>query len=264
MCLWLLGYPDRAVQRSQEGVRLAQDLSAPINGCEAGYFAGLLRLFRGEDAAALMEAETLISRSAECGLLFFEVLGRLLRGGALSAQGRDQEGSAQLRQGLEISRATGSRMARPLFLAMLADASGRGGQSTEGLQTLAEAFELTRETGERIYEAELYRLAGELSCRMSQQEIGRTREEEKITYSPIRPFSHSSPEECFWKAIEIARQQQVKALELRATVSLARLWQRQGKQKEAHDMLIEIYNWFTEGFDTKDLQEAKRLIEEFS
>jgi hypothetical protein len=80
MFLWLLGYPERAVQSSRVGVRLAQELSAPINGCEAGFFAGLLRLFRGEGAAALTEAETLISRSAECGLLFFEVLGRILRG----------------------------------------------------------------------------------------------------------------------------------------------------------------------------------------
>ena len=99
---------------------------------------------------------------------------------------------------------------------------------------------------------------------MGERETGRTGEEEKIAHSPIHPFAHSSPEECFHKAIEIAQRQQAKSLELRATTSLARLWQQQGKKAEARQMLADIYNWFTEGFDTKDLQEARGLLEALS
>jgi len=142
-------------------------------------------------------------------------------------------------------------MARPLFLAMLADASGRGGQSAEGLQTLAEAFELSQETGERIYEAELYRLKGELMLQQS-----RVHTSQSAFRNP-----QSEAEACFLKAIEIARQQETKSLELRAVMSLSRLWQWQGKQAQAQKMLAEIYGWFTEGFDTKDLQEARALLE---
>jgi hypothetical protein len=113
-----------------------------------------------------------------------------------------------------------------------------------------------------MYEAELYRLYGELSLRMGEREKGGKGED--ISHSPTPPFAPSSPEACFLKAIEIARRQQAKSLELRATVSLARLWQQQGKQHAARNTLSEIYNWFTEGFDTKDLQEAKALLEELT
>jgi hypothetical protein len=115
--------------------------------------------------------------------------------------------------------------------------------------------------GERDYEAELYRLYGELSLRNREAETGRTGDQKFLADSPVPRFSGSSPEECFHKAIEIARQQQGKLLELRAVMSLARLWQQQGKKAEAHNLLAEVYNWFTEGFDTKDLQEAKALLD---
>jgi len=133
-------------------------------------------------------------------------------------------------------------------------------------------------SGERFYEAELYRLAGELSLRMGERETGRAGEEEKSAHSPIHPFALSSPEECFLKAIDIACKQQAKSLELRAVMSLVRLRQHQATQSEsrntnhasrlrldeAHGLLSAIYSWFTEGFDTKDLQEAKALLEELT
>ena len=125
------------------------------------------------------------------------------------------------------------------------------GQAEEGLSALSEALTLVNKTGERYYEAELYRLKGELTLAQSSvQSLGSSVQKEA--------------EACFCKAVEIARRQQAKSLELRAVMSLAKLWQRQGKPKEAHEMLAEIYNWFTEGFDTKDLQEAKTLLEELS
>ncbi len=130
------------------------------------------------------------------------------------------------------------------------------GQAEEGLNALAEALDAVDKNGERFYEAELYRLKGQLTLQKFQVS-GSTFQVENSLASSVQ----KEVEECFWKAIEIARKQQAKSLELRATISLARLWQQQGKQKEAHQMLAEIYGWFTEGFDTKDLQEAKALLD---
>jgi predicted ATPase len=154
---------------------------------------------------------------------------------------------------------------QPYYLALLAEACGNTGQTEEAMRVLAEALTVVDKSGERFYAAELYRLAGELSLRMGERETGRAGEEEKIAHSPIHPFAHSSPEGCFLKAIEIAQRQQAKSLELRAAMSLARLWQQQGKRtEEAHQMLSAIYGWFTEGLDTKDLQEAKVLLDQLA
>ena len=126
---------------------------------------------------------------------------------------------------------------------------GKAGQAEEGLAALAEALTVVDKSGERFYEAELYRLKGTLTLQ-SQVQGPKSQVEEA--------------EACFHRAIEIARRQQAKSLELRAAMSLARLWQQQGKKEEARQMLAEIYGWFTEGFDTKDLQEAKALLEELA
>ncbi len=134
-------------------------------------------------------------------------------------------------------------------------------RAEKGLTVVAEAFDLVCKNGERVYEAELYRLKGELTLQQESQEHGARSEEQGAR---IETNTQSEAEACFRKAIEIAQKQQAKSLELRATVSLARLWQEQGQKTEAHQMLSEIYNWFTEGFDTKDLQEAKAVLEALS
>ena len=152
-----------------------------------------------------------------------------------------------MRQGLAAYRATGAELFRPYFLALLAEACEEEGQAEEELTVLAEALATMDETEECWWEAELHRLKGELSLQSRQ------------VRSP-----QSEAEECFLQAIEVARKQQAKSLELRATMSLARLWRQQGKKEEARRMLAEIYGWFTEGFDTADLQEAKALLEELS
>jgi predicted ATPase len=139
---------------------------------------------------------------------------------------------------------------RPHFLALLAEAYGKARQAEEGLTVLAEALAAVNKTGERYYEAELHRLKGELTLQAKDQSLRSQVEEEA--------------EACFHKAIEIARQQQAKSLELRAVMSLSRLWQQQGKKQEAHQMLADIYGWFTEGFDTKDLEDAKTLLQELA
>jgi predicted ATPase len=172
-----------------------------------------------------------------------------MRGWVLAEQGQGEEGIAQMRRGLAACRATGAELERPFYLTLLAEAYGKGGQVEEGLQVLAEALDAVDKSGERFCEAELYRLKGALTLARSRVQ-------------GLTSIVQKEAEACFLNAIKVARQQQAKSWELRATVSLARLWQQQGKTTEAHRMLSEIYGWFTEGFDTKDLQEAKALLEE--
>jgi predicted ATPase len=247
LTLWLLGYPDQALQRSQEALTLAQELSHPFSLAFAPHQAAISHQFRREGQAAQERAETLIALSSEQGFALPLAWGTIERGWALAEQGRGAAGIAQIRQGLAAQQVTGAELYRPYWLALLAEAYGQVGRAEEGLTALAEALAVVDKTGERWYEAELYRLKGELT----------------LSQSGVQPESQGREvaEACFQKAIEIARRQQAKSLELRAVTSMSRLWQRQGKKAEAHAMLAEIYHGFTEGLDTKDLQEAKALLE---
>jgi predicted ATPase len=175
----------------------------------------------------------------------------VMHGSALAETGQAQEGLAQIPQGIADTRATGQELEVPHLLGLLAEAHGRANQPEQGLDALTEALTLVERTGERFWEAELRRVYGELSLRVA---APATRE---------RPAAVSA-EESFQKAIEIARRQQAKSLELRAVTSLSRLLQKQGKKEEARRMLAEIYGWFTEGFDAPDLKDAKALLEELS
>jgi predicted ATPase len=250
LTLWLLGYPDQALKRSHEALTLAQELSHPYSLAYALNFAANLYQFRRERQAVQERAEALLALAGEQGFPVWLAWGTILRGWALAEQGQGEEGIAHIRQGLAAWQATGSAVWRPYFHALWAEAYRKVGQGEEGLGVLAEALTTVDKTGERYYEAELYRLKGELTL-------------QKSPGSGVRS-PESGAEECFLKAIDIARKQQAKSLELRAVMSLARLWQQQGKKKEAHEMLAEIYGWFTEGFDTKDLQEAKALLQELA
>jgi predicted ATPase len=188
--------------------------------------------------------------STEQGFPFWLAYGALGRGSALAEQGQVAEGIAQIQQGLTAFRTMGTNPPGIGHLPVLAAAYAKAGQVEEGLGIVADALEAVDKTGGRVNEAELYRLKGELTLAQSSVQSLESRVKEA--------------EECFHKAIEIARNQQAKSLELRAVMSLSRLWQGQGKKDEAWQMLAEIYGWFTEGFDTKDLQEAKMLLEELT
>jgi class 3 adenylate cyclase/predicted ATPase len=239
--LGFLGYPDQALKRNTEALTLARELSHPFSLVFALIFAALLYNLRREGWSTQEQAEAALTLATEQGFPHQLALGTILRGWALAEQG--EEGIAQIRQGIAAWRATGAELARPYFLALLAEACEKGRQAEEGLSVLTEALALVHKTGECFYEAELYRLQGEL---LLVQSICQTTEAET----------------CFREALDIARRQQAKSLELRAAVSLSRLWQRQGKRDEARMLLAPIYGWFTEGFDTADLQEAKALLEE--
>jgi predicted ATPase len=247
LALWLLGYPDQALQRSQEGMTLAHESSHPFSLGSALGFTAELHQFRREWRLAREQAEAAIALSAAQGFPYFLATGQIFRGWALAEQGQVEEGISQLRQGLDTQQAVGAGIFHTYFLVLLAEAYGKAGQAEEGLNALAEALTVVDKSGERFYEAEQYRLRGELLLQSNGQGAQSCGEE---------------AEAFFHKAIDIARRQQAKSLELRAGMSLARLWQQQGKQIEAHQLLSEVYGWFTEGFDTKDLQEAKALLEE--
>jgi len=284
--LWHLGYADQALKGSNNALALAQELSHSHSLAFASYFAAILHQFRREVQTAQEQAEVTITFSTEQGFPYWLGMGTILRGWALAEQGQAEEGIAQINQGLAAYRATGAEWGKTYFLALLTEAYGKAGQPEEGLTVLAEALAVVDKTGERMYEAELYRLRGELTLAQSSvQSLGSRvqtnqkpvlsvvegakskRQKAKITSpQPLAPNIQREVEQevegYFLKAIEIAQRQQAKSLELRATTSLVRLWKSQGKQKEAHELLAEIYSWFTEGFDTKDLQEAKELLDE--
>ena len=256
---WFLGYPDQALDTSHTALTLAQGLSHSFSVAFALIFAASIHQFRGDGHTAQELAEKAIALCQEQGFPVWLAFGLITRGWALAGQGQEEEGMAQMRQGLTAWQATGAEASRPLVLAMLAEAHGRVGQAEEGLNLLKEALAVAYEHGERYYEAELYRLKGELTLQQEKQES-------KTAPSPRHPapstHAEAGAEACFLKAIDTARHKSMKSLELRAVMSLARLWHQQGKQAEAHHLLSEIYDWFTEGFDTKDLQEAKALLEE--
>ena len=179
-----------------------------------------------------------------------QALGPIMRGWAIAVQERSTEGLVQIRQGLDMYRSTGAGYQRPHYLTLLAEASGLLGQPEGGLAALDEALTLMEQTGERYYEAELHRQRGELLL------LGATK-----NHPAQDSRDQHEAETCFQHALDVARQQQAKSLELRTAMSLSCLWQRQGKRAAAHALLAPIYGWFTEGFDTADLQEAKALLE---
>ena len=257
--LWALGYPDQALKRIHEALTLIQEFSHPFSRAFILNGVTAVHMSRREAQATQEWAEKTMALCAEQGFALILAGGNILQGWALTEQGQGEEGIAKIRQGLAAWRATGAETAQPLYLALLAESYGNTRQAEEGLNVLAEALKLVEKTGERRFEAELYRLKGELTLQKSS-----VLSSQLLVPSPqhLASSTQAEAEQCFLKAIEVAQHQQAKSLELRATVSLARLWQAQGKQREAHRMLEEIYNWFTEGFDTKDLQEAKTLLKE--
>ncbi len=237
--LWYLGYPDQALEKNHEALILAQELDDLFALASAlSYAATAYQLYRNEPLTK-EQTERTYHLSNKQGFAQILAKGTILRGWALVDQGRTEEGINQIRRGLEAYQATNAALERPYFLAILAEAYGRGRQVKEGLTVLAEALAMVEKTGARSHEAELYRLKGELLLKSGAQKEAET---------------------CFRRAITIARHQQGKSLELRAVMSLSRLWQKQDKKAKARQMLAEIYGWFTEGFDTADLQEARALL----
>jgi predicted ATPase len=196
---------------------------------------------RAEVSAARVHIERALAVSREHGFAFREVLGTIFLGWTLVMQEQAAVGIPQMTHGIAAYRATGAEAGRRYWLGLLAEAYGKAGQINAGLTALSEALALIEKNEECYYKAELYRLKGAL---LLEQMVPDTRQAET----------------CFRQALAIARRQQAKSLELRAALSLSRLWQYQGKRAAAYDVLAAVYGWFTEGFDTPDLQNAKALL----
>jgi predicted ATPase len=249
-CLWCLGYPEQALQRSQEALALARELDHAFSLADVLCHGGCMPNKMRRDAPALREyAEELVRLSRGMGFLSFEGTGFCYWGEAHAMLGQVREGMALIREGLAIRQSIGAQCHMTGIMEALAEAQARAGQPDQALATLDETLALVEQTDERNWEAELYRLKGELLLMQGDEAEAEVEAEAERQY---------------WQAIEVARRQGARSWELRATTSLARLWQGQGKTDEAREVLAQIYGWFTEGFDTRDLLEAKALLEELS
>jgi predicted ATPase len=234
----MLGYPEQALQRGREALALARELGHPSSLAHAQFLVAILHQFRRDVSETLELAEGLALQrlAADLAPWFYLAIGSVLRGWALVERGRSVEGMAQIRQGLDTGGPTRAHY-RAYSLALLAEACGRGGDFTQGLAVLAKALTAVEETGIHIYEPEMHRLKGEFLLALD-------------------PENPAEAEACFRQAIAIGRRHQAKSLELRATMNLARLWQRQGRRDEARATLAAVYGTFTEGFTTPDLVDA--------
>ena len=264
---WLLGYPDRALQLSQEALVLGKELSHGQTLAWALNGNAMVHHFRGEPQAAQQSAEEALMLSTTQQFALWAAYSPAILGWALIAQGNKEQGLVQTQAGLAALRATGTGLWQSQFMALLASAYGETGQIQEGLRVIDEALAASARNGERFYEAELYRLKGQLTLQKSEvrspkSEVKTSPESRVQSLRIPTPDPQDEAGACFQKALDIARQQQAKSWELRAATSLARLWQRQGKKDDARELLQDIYDWFTEGFDTKDLQDAAALLSE--
>jgi predicted ATPase len=277
--LWALGYPDQGLKRVEEALSLAQEIAHPYSLAIALLVAGAAHSLRREGQQVQRYLQALLALCNEQGFLYMSALGTPYQGWALAEQGKMEEGIPQIRQGIAAIRATGAEGILTWDLGKLAEAQGWAGKNEEGLETLAEALEIVQKTEERWWEAELYRLKGELTLQQWKVESQKSQvpNPQPLTPNP-QAEGEREAEACFLKAIDVARHQQAKSLELRGVMSLVRLRQQQAsehgagsteqgvrtKLAEAHRMLSEIYHWFTEGFDTADLRDAKALLDELT
>jgi class 3 adenylate cyclase/DNA-binding winged helix-turn-helix (wHTH) protein/predicted ATPase len=248
---WMLGYADQALTMSQKALTLAQELSHAASMAFALFFAAVLRQCRREAQHVQDLAEAMITLSTEHGFIQWIAGGMLLRGWAIAQQGRMGDGITDIQQGHSAWLADGNELGKTQILARLAETYGQMGRSGDGLRILAEAFAALRKNAERHYEAELYRLRGDLILQqaLEQQAPGTS----LLT-------SHKEAEKDFNRALEVARRQHAKFQELRAVMSLSRLWRIQGQERAARSQLQAIYSWFTEGLETTDLQNARALL----
>ena len=239
--LWYLGFPSQALRRGEEAVDWARELKYPFSLGLVLAWLGALHWERRDSCALRGCSEELLRLSTEAGLSPLQAIAKVHQGWVQAQQGEVEEGTNQTREGITQWRSLGMVSWVPFFLSGLAEVYGAAGKAEEGLSLLEEAIALVEETEGRCHESRVRLVKGDL-LRL----IGRT----------------SEADACLRQAIEVARHQKAKSWELRATLSLSRLLQNQGRCEEARAMLSQIYEWFTEGFDTRDLQEARALLKE--
>ena len=241
--LWYLGYSDQALKRAEEALGMARALTQSLGLIQILFFTAWIHQLRGERDVAQEQVEEVIATSDEQGFPVYSAAGRLLQGVLLAEQGKAEEGVALMRAGSDAHRAAGTQLGFSVWSGgWLGEALIRMGSIEEGSKLLSDALDFVVRTGERFHEGELYRLKGEAMLKLKKDS--------------------SEAVNCFLQAIEAAQRQQAKSTELRAVMSLCRLWQKEGETERARVMLANSYNWFTEGFDTADLKDAKALLSE--
>jgi predicted ATPase len=244
--LGTLGYPEQAFNKFEQALALADELHHPQTFAFAQLSLMMFYQCLRQAPEAKAAAEALIALSEEQGWGGdYSGFPTVFRGWAMASMGNYAEGVAVMRQGLAMYRRTGVEVGQPILMCQLAEACIEAGRLDEGLAALTEALTTAERNGNRIWEPEMHRLRGDLALKRHEANV-------------------EEAEACFRRAIGVARQQHARILELRATTSLARLLAEQGRRDEAHSVLAEVYNWFTEGFDTPDLKEAKALLDELA
>lgn len=260
---WFLGRPDEALVQIRQAVTLAHELDEPYGLAHAHLFGAVVHQLRHEDQMAEENAEAVITVSREHGLIMYEAMATIMQGWALLHRGRAQEAIETMQQGLRLLGATRTALVNPHYMGLLAEALEMTGQYEEGLRTLNEALEMAQRNGEGYYEAELHRLKGELLLSKLTAQEGATIEQKRLVVGN-QPDTQRQAEACFTQAIMIARKQSAKSWELRAAMSMARLYEQQGKHQEGGSLLADVYGKFTEGFETADLQEAKAMLNQLT
>ena len=241
LSLWLLGYPDQAARYAREAVTLAESLDNAPSLAHALAFSALCHQLRRDAPAVFDCSERLVKLARTHGLAQYGAAGRMARGWALAHQGQPEEGLAELRRGLDDYGATQVKAWSVYFRATLAEAYYRAGDIQSGLSTLGEALELSDQLGERFWQAGMLYFKGVMLMSLSAED---------------------EAESCYRAALQIAHQREAKSLELRAAMSLARLWRDQGRRSAARDLLVPVHGWFTEGLETADWREASALLDE--
>ena len=243
LAMWQLGYPDTALAMCRDGFALAQVVSHPFSVTIALWAMGILSLLRSDTSDLRGTGEMMIAHCQEKGFAPFIPMGKIFRGGALATEGALAEGIADILAGIAGVRAKGTEYTVPTFFAWLAGLCLEGGQMEQGLAALDEGLAMSEKNADRFSLPEFHRLKGEFLLASSRR-------------------AESTAEACFQEAIQIAHAQDGKMFELRATTSLARLWGASQRRAAARDVLASVYGRFTEGFETKDLKDAKRLLEQ--
>ena len=241
--LWFLGYPDQALERVNIATAITHESGSKAFPAYIFSWAAYIYELRRELEHMRERAEGALVLLTELGDFMFRARSEIYLGWAQVMAGDLDDGIARMRHHRLELKAAGSELHCDYYLALIATALGRNGRFDEGLGTIDESFPFIERTGQRLYEAELHRLKGELLLAQNASNAAQA-------------------EQSFRTAIDISRRQKAKSWELRATTSLARLLDKQGKRDEARAMLAEIYNWFTEGFDTADLKDAEALLAE--
>lgn len=242
--LWMLGFPDQAKRLSREALALANALPNAANLVNTLAFVATVHVLRRELSDAQQQAKAAKQMSTEQGNQNFLGHATVLHGWAQAAQGKTEDGIPEIQQGIATYRATGARTWVPFFLGLQAETYLQTDRIVDGLASVVEALEIADKTEQHAWQAELYRIKGELLA--------------------LSPHNHADAKSCFSRALKIAHRQNARSWELRTAVSLGRLWQQRSMEAEARDLLSPIYDWFTEGFDTTDLSEARALLEELA